>query len=388
MGAVPVLVAVALFVATQCSAVVLDSAAALDAVTLEQLQVDPRAAFNAWVKLHARSYANDAQELEARYSVWTANMQHVLQHSLKQSSMQLGMNKFADMTEDEFRAAYLGYNSQRNPLLAAKAPPIEEYRYRHIQAPAAVDWRTSGMVGPVKDQHVGGAPCGCCWAFATIGMTECINAIYTGGEMTVLSEQQLIDCDHAKPFEDIGCEGGDFTGGMHYIITNGGIDTEADYPYVAQDDKCSTKKEGRKVVTLDAWEAVPPGNETALMQAVSQHPVAVGMCCGDFLADWHAYKGGIFDSPCCEMPIDHAVLVVGYGSEGGQDYWIVKNSWGTAYGEDGFIRFKRGLGGFGQCSIAHEPAYAIKTSPNPVPLSSLALAGRKGGPQLEASAAF
>ena len=166
--------------------------------------------------------------------------------------------------------------------------------------------------------------------------------MYTG-EMVAVSEQQLIDCDHAKPFEDLGCEGGDFTGafavsslspmtidqatdisgrctrfprscgvwplsasvsyrcaaantkarahlhvhrltgGMQYIINNGGIDTEEDYPYMALDAKCAVKKEGRRVVTLDAWESVPPGNETALMQAVSQHPVAVGMCCGDYL---------------------------------------------------------------------------------------------------------
>lgn len=340
-------------------------------IGLAEAKADPRAAFEAWARLHSRTYLEDAQESEQRFRNWMETLEHVETHSRRQSSMQLGLGPFSDLTDEEFRERYLGQRSS-NPLLrAARDVGIEGFRYRNDAPPAEVDWRKAGIVGPIKNQHVGGSPCGCCWTFATTGIAECINAMYTG-EVVPLSEQQLIDCDHAKPYEDAGCEGGDFTGGLHYIITHGGINTEDSYPYLAHDSKCDRKAEQGRVVTLDAWETVPPGNETALMQAVARHPVAVGMCVGPNpnIKSWHAYEGGIFDGPSCETPIDHAMLVVGYGSQDGQDYWLVKNSWGTDFGEEGFIKFKRNTGGFGYCSVAHEPAFAIKTSPNPSPNST------------------
>lgn len=320
-----------------------------------------------------------------------ANLEHVVKHSQKPSTMRLGISDSFDLTDEEFRAAYLGQRSSNNAVLRqGKEQDIERYRYRHDAAlPNSVDWRKAGIVGPIKNQHAGGAPCGCCWTFATTGITECINAMYTG-EVVSVSEQQLIDCDTAKPYEDVGCEGGDFTGGLHYIITHGGIDTEEDYPYLAKDDKCNTKKEGRRVVTLDAWETVPPGNESALMQALARHPVAVGMCVGPYIKSWRAYKGGIFDGGSCETPIDHAMVVVGYGTEDGHDYWLVKNSWNESFGEEGFIKFPRDTSklGFGYASIAHEPAYPIKTSPNPKPAAdgSVPLAPFRRAAQLTAAA--
>jgi C1A family cysteine protease len=344
--------------------------AAVDSVelTIERAQADLRGTFSTWAAKYGRTYLDDPQETEQRFRNWLATLEHVLEHSRKQSTMRLHLGASADMTDEEFRAAYLGQKSNGNPMLrAAKQLAPEQFRYRHdTELPEEVDWRKAGIVGPIKNQHMGGAPCGCCWTFATTGIAECINAMYTG-EVVSLSEQQLISCDHAKPYEDAGCEGGDFGGGLHYIIAHGGINTEADYPYIAHDAPCNKTLEARKVVTLDAWEVVPPGNESALMQAVARHPVAVGVCVGPYIKNWRAYKGGIFDGGSCETPIDHAMVVVGYGSEDGRDYWLVKNSWNTEFGEEGYMKFPRDASklGFGYASIAHEPAFPIKTSPNP-----------------------
>ncbi|KAK9830270.1 hypothetical protein WJX72_010697 [[Myrmecia] bisecta] len=267
----------------------------------------------------------------------------------------------AEMTDTEFRAAYLGQRTARPKGLTSAVGP---YRYENVEPPKEVDWLAKGVVGPVKNQHVNGSPCGCCWAFATIGVVECINAMYTGS-VTSLSEQQLIDCDTKPPYSDAGCEGGDFAGGMHYIIENEGIDTEDDYPYLAHDARCHKRRAHRGVVTIDAFEDVPTFNETALMQAVSQHPVGVALCVGPYIDDWHAYKSGIFDIEGCVDPLDHGMVVVGYGEEDGQKFWLLKNSWGPEWGDKGFLKLKRGLGNAGHMGLATMPAYPIKTTPNP-----------------------
>lgn len=344
--------------------------ASVYSVQVSAAQADPVGAFEQWALTHQRQYLNDPLERAVRYGNFRDTVSRIAAHDSAKGpgSMTLGLNGFADWTDDEFRRAYVpqGQQFKQNPLRAGKQLAIEDFAYAHDKIVIDVDWRTKGVVGPIKNQHPNGAPCGCCWSFATTAAAECTNAMYTGTVVS-LSEQQLIDCDRAPPYEDQGCKGGDFGGGLHYIITHGGIDTEEDYPYTASDGKCNRKKASRNVVSLDAWEAVPPGNETALQQAVARHPVAVGVCVGpgDNILAWRSYTGGIFEGPNCETPIDHAMLIVGYGSEGGKDFWIVKNSWGPAFGEAGYIRFPRGLGGYGANSIAHEPAYAIKLHDNP-----------------------
>jgi C1A family cysteine protease len=227
--------------------------------------------------------------------------------------------------------------------------------------PDSVDWNAKGVVGHVKNQHVNGSKCGCCWAFATVGVTECINAMATG-KMVSLSEQQLVDCDHKAPYHDEGCEGGDFLGGMKYIIKNGGIDDDIDYPYLAEDSKCQKAKAKRSVVTIDGTETVPRRNETALMQAVAHHPVGVALCVGPYIKEWRAYTGGIFDIKGCHKPLDHGMVVVGYGEEDGQAYWLLKNSWGAEWGDKGFMKLKRGLGGPGHMGLAKIPAYPLKNA--------------------------
>jgi len=365
-GSAALLALMALAASASCIA---QSSSTVSQLRLDTAEVEPVKSFEEWAAAHGRTYLNDPVEKAQRYSQFLETVVRVgaYKRANADSTMKLGLNGFADWSDDEFRTAYLGQRAAPNPLLrAAKQVSIGSYVYAQDELVNEVDWRTKGIVGPIKNQHPHNAPCGCCWTFATTAITECINAMYTG-KVVSLSEQQLIDCDHAPPFEDAGCKGGDFTGGLHYIITNGGINTEEAYPYVHTDNTCNKTLEEGRVVTLDSWEVVPPGNETALQQAVARHPVAVGMCVGpgDNILSWRAYTGGIFDGPSCETPIDHAMIVVGYGTEDGKDFWIVKNSWGEEFGEKGYIRFPKGKGGFGYNSIAHEPAYPVKLHPNP-----------------------
>ncbi|KAK9917802.1 hypothetical protein WJX75_008442 [Coccomyxa subellipsoidea] len=364
----------ALFLAFACVAVsdeFLSSESQHFVVSVAQLQEGSRAQFDAWAAQNGKEYST-AEEAERRFAVWTANVQRQASKlAASSSAAELPVNGLADVSLEEFKAGYLGQVSRRNvEVLTAGKKGKGGYRYEHVVPPKEVDWRTRDVVGPIKNQHVGGSPCGCCWAFATIGVTECIVAMATGKPIS-LSEQQLIDCDKAAPWYDLGCEGGDFEGGVDYIIDNGGIDTEEEYPYLAHDDKCIRKKEGLspKESALDGFAHVPVQNETALAQAVSQHPVAVAVCCGDYIDNWHAYTGGIFNIPGtggCADPLDHAVVVVGYGTtKEGEDYWIIKNSWGETWGEKGFFKVARNVGApLAAFGLASQPGYPIKKGVN------------------------
>lgn len=335
-----------------------------------------RAEFDAWAAHNGKDYSTP-EEADQRFAVWAANVQRqasTLATANSAAAAEVPVNGLADISLEEFKAGYLGQVSRRNAeALSASKKKEGPYKYENITPPAHADWREKDIIGPIKDQHVGGAPCGCCWAFATIGVTECIVAMATGKPIS-LSEQQLIDCDKGAPWYDLGCDGGDFEGGVDYIVANGGIDTEEDYPYLAHDDKCIRKKEGHgpKASALDGFAHVPVQNETAIAQAVSQHPVAVAVCCGDYIDNWHAYTGGIFEIPGvdipggCTDPLDHAVVIVGYGTtEEGQDYWIIKNSWGLAWGEKGFFKVRRNVGApLAAFGLATQPGYPIKKGVN------------------------
>jgi KDEL-tailed cysteine endopeptidase len=300
----------------------------------------------------------------------------------QKTKKQLGLTSLADLTHDEYRAHYLGY---RADLAAAARGPLGRtapgaWRYAGTTPPPSVDWRRHGAVTPVKNQ----LQCGSCWAFSTTGAVEGINAIKTG-ELVSLSEQELIDCDTER---DHGCHGGLMDFAFKFIIANGGIDTEDDYKYKAEDRKCKVDKEHRNVVSIDGYEDVPPNDEEALKAAVAHQPVSVAI-----EADQRAfqlYAGGVFDGTC-GTALDHGVLAVGYGTQAGQDFWIVKNSWGPAWGDRGFIKLARNLdaaraaaanvsAAAGQCGVAMQASYPVKDGPNP-PAPPPGPPGPKPGPK-------
>ena len=194
---------------------------------------------------------------------------------------------------------------------------------------------------------------GCCWAFSAVAATEGITKLSTG-KLISLSEQELVDCDVNG--EDQGCNGGLMDDAFQFIIDNGGLTTESNYPYKASDGTCNTNKASSSAATISGYEDVPSNSESALLKAVANQPVSVAIDAGG--SDFQLYKSGVFTG-ACGTELDHGVTAVGYGKTAdGIKYWLVKNSWGKSWGESGYIRMERDVDAAeGLCGIAMEASY-------------------------------
>ncbi|KAL5559083.1 hypothetical protein UlMin_035294 [Ulmus minor] len=308
------------------------------------------AMYEEWIVKHGKNY-NALGEKEKRFEIFKDNLRYIDDHNSQNLPYKLGLNRFADLTNEEYRSKYLGTKASGKKKISNRyAPRVGE------SLPDSVDWRKEGAVAPVKDQ--GG--CGSCWAFSTISSVEGINKIVTG-ELISLSEQELVDCDTSY---NEGCNGGLMDYAFEFIINNGGIDSEEDYPYKGVDGTCDTYRKNAKVVTIDGYEDVPINDEKALQKAVANQPVAVAIEGGG--RAFQLYSSGVFTGRC-GTSLDHGVTAVGYGVENGLAYWIVRNSWGSSWGEAGYIRMERNLenSNTGKCGIAMEASYPIKTGENP-----------------------
>eukprot|EP00249_Psilotum_nudum_P008169 c21087_g1_i1 orf=403-1842(-) len=312
------------------------------------------ALYESWLDKFNKQY-NSLDEKQKRFEVFIDNLKFIDEHNKKNLDYWLGLNQFADLSQEEFKSTFLGTKIDSARRLSRKQEN-RSFTYENVKdIPDSIDWREKGAVTPVKDQ----GSCGSCWAFATVGGVEGINQIVTK-ELISLSEQELVDCDTVQ---DQGCNGGLMDYAYSFIISNGGIDTEEDYPYTAFDGRCDVNRRNARVVTIDDYEDVPSGDEDSLLKAVANQPVSVAIEGGG--RSFQFYSGGVF-SGSCGTNLDHGVTVVGYGSEGGHKYWIVKNSWGLSWGEEGYIRMARGsTNSDGLCGINLEASYPIKKGGNP-----------------------
>jgi len=198
-----------------------------------------------------------------------------------------------------------------------------------------------GAVTPIKNQE----QCGSCWSFSTTGSVEGCNFLATG-KLVSLSEQNLMDCSTAQGNQ--GCDGGLMTQAMDYIISNGGIDTESSYPYTAEDGTCNYNK-ANSGGDLKKYVNVNAGDEKDLQAKVALGPTSVAIDASQ--SSFQFYSTGVYNEPACSTSqLDHGVLAVGWGVDSGTDYWIVKNSWGTDWGQNGYIWMSRNLNN--QCGIA------------------------------------
>ncbi|KAJ8761372.1 hypothetical protein K2173_001502 [Erythroxylum novogranatense] len=254
-----------------------------------------------WMAHYGRVY-KDSAEKEKRFKIFTENLEFI--ESFNKAGIKpykLGINKFADLTNEEFKSPRNGYNKMsRTTSLGAKS-----FRYGNITAvPSTMDWRNKGAVTPVKDQ----GQCGCCWAFSAVAAMEGITKLSTG-KLISLSEQELVDCDTSG--DDQGCEGGLMDNAFDFIIQNQGLTTEANYPYQGADGTCNTNKAANSAATITSYEDVPANDEEALLKAVANQPVSVAIDAGG--SAFQFYKSGVFTGDCGN-DLDHGVTAIGYGA--------------------------------------------------------------------------
>ncbi|XP_047990564.1 procathepsin L-like [Leguminivora glycinivorella] len=261
-------------------------------------------------------------------------------------SFKLKVNKYSDMMDHEFNRKMKGFHYRAGPRAENHTKPFVTPMLADY--PSTMDWRQRGVVTDVKDQK----QCGACWAFSAIGALESQMAIKTQ-RLVSLSEQNLIDCCTSN-YGNNGCNGGWMNSAFQYIKDNGGIDAEASYPYQAGQYQCRYYS-GSAAATCTGYVSIPQGDEGKLMDAVASiGPVAVAI---NAPSTFQQYADGVYYEPACTTnSLNHAVLVVGYGTDPyGGDYWLAKNSWGKTWGINGYVKMARNR--YNHCGIATTASY-------------------------------
>jgi C1A family cysteine protease len=312
-----------------------------------------RQVFENWANQFRVEFQNDIHK-QGTFIKWIENHAYIESINSQNKTYTLGHNQFSGMNSDDF-SKYLATSYTRFNA-------IRSYRGEHINSDvnlaSAVDWVAKGAVTPVKDQ----GQCGSCWSFSTTGALE--GAYFLKyGHLVSFSEQQLVDCDSfGNGGRDHGCNGGLMDNAFDWISKNGGLCTESSYPYVSGNTKTagSCQTSCSKVSGSGITRHVDvPKSDNSLMSALTQQPVSVAIEADQ--RDFQLYKSGVFTGTC-GTNLDHGVLVVGYGSEGGLDFYKIKNSWSSSWGENGYIRIGRGAqynGGSGQCGVLLQASYPL-----------------------------
>ncbi|XP_071343035.1 digestive cysteine proteinase 2 [Trachinotus anak] len=301
------------------------------------------------------SYGITHEEMDdiERRAIWEGNMRMIEDNNqgffMGMRLFTMVMNKYGDLTRQEYRILQ---GAIIDAQFAKRGKTVSAWRLRdnaRMLDALFVDYRNMGYVTEVKDQGY----CGSCWAFSTTGAIE--GQLYKRtGQLVSLSEQNLVDC--SRSYGTYGCSGAWMANAYNYVVKNG-LQSTSTYPYTSVDSQPCYYDSRLAVAHIKDYRFIPKGDEQALADAVATiGPITVAIDADH--SSFLFYSSGIYDEPNCNPNnLSHAVLLVGYGSEGGQDYWIIKNSWGSSWGEGGYMRLIRD--GRNTCGIASYALYPI-----------------------------
>jgi C1A family cysteine protease len=299
--------------------------------------------FNNFQERFSKKYSS-FEEVENRFAIFRENFVAILKHNSDVTqNFTLGINQFTDLTREEFREKYVGGLKVEVGSYGCKT-----FSSSASGAPSSIDWRSKNAVTSVKDQ----GQCGSCWTFSATGAVEGAWSISTG-QLLDLSEQELVDCATGISYGSHGCNGGQMEGAFKFVIEHGQCSLVS-YPYTAKDGNC---KSCSAIARISSCSDVKPNDQVSLKAAVSQQPVAVAISADTMI--FQSYSSGVITSANCYTSLNHGVLVVGYGTENGQDYWLVKNSWGTSWGNNGYVKIAKSssTNDGGVCGIAMDPSF-------------------------------
>ncbi|XP_036760247.1 procathepsin L-like isoform X1 [Manis pentadactyla] len=301
-----------------------------------------------WMATHGKLY--DVDEEIGRRAVWEKNVKmidkHNQEYNLGNHSFTMAMNAFGDLTNEELRQVMNGFQKQKY----RKEKVFQEHPLAEI--PPSVDWREKGYVTPVKDQ----GPCGSCWAFSAVGALEG-QMFRKTGKLVSLSEQNLMDC--SGPQGNGGCSGGVMDYAFQYVLDNRGLDAEESYPYHGADEPCKYKAE-YSAANVTGFYDIPAQEKDLEVTVANMGPISVAIDASALT--FLFYQQGIYYDPnCSSQKLGHAVVVVGYGFEGEESdnnkYWIIKNSWGTDWGMNGYMKIAKDQNN--HCGIASVASYPV-----------------------------
>ena len=291
----------------------------------------------------------DGKEFVQRLEIFSDNVKKIEEHNASGQTWKMGQNQFSHLTFDEFVDA-VRIGGYRSPSLRKSGDSVHEAPADMSSVPTSVNWVTAGAVTGVKDQ----GNCGSCWAFSTTGSLEGAYKLKYG-TLKSFSEQELVSCDTGNG--DMGCNGGLMDYAFNFVKKNGGITTEDAYPYTSgktgQTGSCvKTEYTNDPKVAPQSYTDVKTNDVNSLMSAVAKQPVSIAIQANQ--AAFQSYSGGVLTGSCGTR-LDHGVLAAGYGTENGVDYWLVKNSWGTSWGESGYIKIEKSSAN--KCGVLSEPSY-------------------------------